>query len=52
MNHHFQLLKDFQASMNDQCELDLLSGVLIHAADFNGTVRKFPVSQKWSTLVN
>jgi hypothetical protein len=36
----------------DENDVKLLTAVLIHAADFNGVVKKFPISKQWSSLVN
>jgi hypothetical protein len=33
-------------------DLKLLTAMLIHAADFNGVVKKFPLSKQWSAKVN
>ena len=30
----------------------LLSGIIIHCADFNGTIKDFAISRKWSEKVN
>lgn len=58
MSDHFKLIKDFEAQLAEkkdfvsEQEQRLLTGMLIHGADFNGTVRRYPNSRRWSELVN
>jgi calcium/calmodulin-dependent 3',5'-cyclic nucleotide phosphodiesterase len=59
MKEHFNMIKLLETRMKeDKKSFDseedqkLLTGMLIHASDFNGGVRIFPISRNWSELVN
>lgn len=58
---HFTLLKDFESRIKDDVvkpfgtgddDLKLLTGMIIHTADFNGGAKTFEVSRIWSERVN
>lgn len=38
--------------MKNENDKKLLLGILIHSADFNGTVKEFSISKLWSERVN
>ncbi|CAK67167.1 unnamed protein product (macronuclear) [Paramecium tetraurelia] len=56
MQEHFKMLKEFESRVeqygNDPEDLSLLCGMVTHAADFNGTARKWPQSRLWSEKIN
>ncbi|CAD8211408.1 unnamed protein product [Paramecium octaurelia] len=56
MQEHFKMLKEFESRIeqygNDPEDLSLLCGMITHAADFNGTARKWPQSRLWSEKIN
>ncbi|CAK89274.1 unnamed protein product (macronuclear) [Paramecium tetraurelia] len=56
MQEHFKMLKEFESRIeqygNDPEDLSLLCGMITHAADFNGTARKWPQSRLWSDKIN
>ncbi|CAK91630.1 unnamed protein product (macronuclear) [Paramecium tetraurelia] len=58
---HFTLLKDFESRIKDEVtkpfgtgddDLKLLTGMIIHTADFNGGAKVFEISRIWSERVN
>ncbi|CAD8156083.1 unnamed protein product [Paramecium octaurelia] len=58
---HFTLLKDFESRIKDDVtkpfgtgddDLKLLTGMIIHTADFNGGAKVFDISRIWSERVN
>ncbi|EGR34033.1 hypothetical protein IMG5_026540 [Ichthyophthirius multifiliis] len=63
IKQHFKLKQDFEIfwknnidnnksiQLNDN-ELELLSGMIIHTADFTGAAKSFPLARKWSERVN
>ena len=66
MSNHFILIKDLEFRINESdktfgnndsnnfqvSKKMMKTGMIIHCADFNGGVRSFPVSHKWSKLLN
>ncbi|CAD8126757.1 unnamed protein product [Paramecium sonneborni] len=58
---HFTLLKDFESRIKEDVakpfgtgddDLKLLTGMIIHTADFNGGAKVFEISRIWSERVN
>lgn len=58
---HFALLKDFESRIKEDNtkqfgegddDLKLLTGMIVHTADFNGGAKQFDVSRIWSEKVN
>lgn len=37
---------------NNENEIELLTGMIIHTADFTGASKKFPLSKQWSEKIN
>ncbi|KAL4427525.1 hypothetical protein ABPG74_015228 [Tetrahymena malaccensis] len=64
IKQHFKLILDFETqwkNYDDQqrassnipdTEIDLLTGMIIHTADFTGAAKPFPLSRQWSEKVN
>ncbi|EAR83084.2 3',5'-cyclic-nucleotide phosphodiesterase (macronuclear) [Tetrahymena thermophila SB210] len=62
IKQHFKLILDFETqwknydeqlkTTNSEGEIDLLTGMIIHTADFTGAAKPFPLSRQWSEKVN
>ncbi|EGR30482.1 hypothetical protein IMG5_131080 [Ichthyophthirius multifiliis] len=66
IKQHFKLLQDFEIywknagdkvteimnKENNENEIELLTGMIIHTADFTGASKKFPLSKQWSEKIN
>ncbi|CAD8195286.1 unnamed protein product [Paramecium pentaurelia] len=47
---HFNLLKFFEA--NNEKDIKIITGMIIHTSDFAGASAKWPISKQWSLRVN
>ncbi|CAD8115521.1 unnamed protein product [Paramecium sonneborni] len=47
---HFNLLKFFEA--NNEKDIKIITGMIIHTSDFAGGSAKWPISKEWSLRVN
>ncbi|CAD8115421.1 unnamed protein product [Paramecium primaurelia] len=47
---HFNLLKFFEA--NNEKDIKIITGMIIHTSDFTGGSAKWPISKEWSLRVN
>ncbi|CAD8103195.1 unnamed protein product [Paramecium sonneborni] len=47
---HFNLLKFFEA--NNEKDIKIITGMIIHTSDFVGAAAKWPISKSWSLRVN
>lgn len=62
MKEHFSLLGMFESKIREvnekgksnmnEDDKKLLAGIVLHAADFNGAIKEFEISRKWSEKVN
>ncbi|EGR31394.1 hypothetical protein IMG5_110740 [Ichthyophthirius multifiliis] len=64
IRQHFDIIKEFEVlfgnknlKQNDdkpfqEADINMITGIIIHAADFHGNPQPFEISKKWSLLVN
>lgn len=56
LTEHFKMVKQFESQIKESFKTEedqkLLSGFIIHTADFAGGVKPFPISREWSTRVS